>query len=247
MKEFKGKTALVTGASRGIGRAVALELAASGVYIGINFSSDRRGAETTLRQVRKAGSDGELLQFAVENPDAVKASISAFAKAKGLDYLIANAGRGLDAMAALTSSESVDELFRVNLAGAFFCCKSAIKPMLRSGAGRMVLVSSVVGLHGNAGQAAYAATKAGLVGIAKSLAKELAGRKILVNAIAPGYIDTRMTRAMSKEAVQTVLDTIPLGRAGSPVDVARVVRFLCSADSSYMTGQVLVVDGGMTI
>lgn len=248
MKELAGKSAVVTGASRGIGRASACALADAGAFLGLNYHTDEKGAKQTLELIRDAGGDGLLLPFDVSNPQEVKDAIKGFYKTrKSLDILIANAGIGLDNMAALTKESQFEKILGTNVVGAFSCAKACIKPMIKAGQGRIVFISSVVGLRGNAGQAAYSASKAALVGLTKSLARELSSRKILVNAVAPGYIETSMTGKLTEDQKRSALALVPLGRAGVPEDVAPMVLFLCLKGASYITGQIFVIDGGMTI
>jgi 3-oxoacyl-[acyl-carrier protein] reductase len=228
MALLKGKVALVTGASRGIGRAIAKALAA---------------------QVAEAGGGGEGQAWAVRLDVAERSSVEAavagvLERCGRLDILVNNAGITRDNLLIRMKPEEWDQVLATNLSGVFHCTQAALKPMLKQRAGRIVSVASVVGLTGNAGQANYAASKAGLLGFTKSLARELASRSITVNAVAPGFIESDMTAAMSEKARQAVTSAIPMGRVGRPEDVAGAVVFLASDAAAYITGQVLAVDGG---
>ncbi len=243
---FQGKAAIVTGASRGIGRAVALEFAARGADVAL-VGRDRAALEETAALAREWRPDANVPVLAadVADPDAVDAAVAAALEALGrLDFAVANAGQTLDALLVRIKPDDLDRLMAVNLQSAFYLCSAVSRPMMRRRSGSIVLVSSVVGLAGNAGQAAYAATKAGLLGLAKSLAKELGSRNVRVNAVAPGLIETAMTADLPEAARTHFLQNTPLGRPGTPEDVSGVVAFLCSDWAGYVTGQTIVVDGG---
>jgi 3-oxoacyl-[acyl-carrier protein] reductase len=243
---FKGKAGIVTGASRGIGRAIALEFVARGGDVAL-VGRDRAALEETAALARVKRSDAELPIFLADVAEAseVDAAVNgALAELGRLDCAIANAGRTLDALLVRIKPNELDRLLAVNLQSAFYLCSAVARPMMKQRFGSIVLVSSIVGLSGNAGQAAYAATKAGLLGLAKSLAKELGSRNVRVNAVAPGLIETAMTADMPEVARTHFLQNTPLGRPGTPEDVSGVVAFLCSDSAGYVTGQTLVVDGG---
>ena len=243
-----GKTALVTGGSRGIGRAICLELARQGASVAVNYSGSAGAAEQTVQACRAVGAQAFALQADVASSAACQAMLQAVLERFGrLDILVCNAGVARDELMLRLREEDFDTVINTNLKGAFLCMKAACRPMVKQRCGRIVAVSSVVGLRGNPGQTNYAASKAGLIGLGKSLAKELASRNVTVNAVAPGFIATDMTAALP-EAVRTEMcKTIPEGRAGQPEDVANAVAFFAAEQSSYLTGQVLCVDGGMAM
>jgi 3-oxoacyl-[acyl-carrier protein] reductase len=241
-----GKVAVVTGASRGIGRAVAVELARAGADLAL-FGRDTAALEETAAAVRAARAGTKVTQHAVDvaSEPATSAAIGEVLREHGrIDVAVANAGQAQDGLILRFKAADLDRLIDVNLKSAFYLCAAVAKPMIRQRSGAIVLVSSIVGLAGNAGQSAYAATKAGLLGLAKSLAKELGSRNVRVNVVAPGLIETAMTSEMPEAARKHYLDTIALGRAGTPEDVAPVITFLASDAARYVTGQTLVVDGG---
>ena len=240
------RAALVTGGGRGIGRAICLALAAQGYDVAVNYAASSAAAEQTAADCRAYGVEAVALQGDVTDPAACQTLVDTAAKTFGrLDVLVNNAGVTADKLILRMQPEDFDKVINANLKGAFFCCKAACKLMMRQRYGRIVNISSVVGLHGNAGQANYAASKAGLIGLTKSLAKEFAARNVTVNAVAPGFIATDMTNAMTDAAKQAAMAGIPAGRIGAAEDVAHAVAFLAGENAAYITGQVLCVDGGM--
>ena len=246
MNELTGKTALVTGGGRGIGRAICLELADRGADVALCYAGGEAAAAETVRLCEERGVKALAIRCDVSDGAQVKAMVDETVGAfGGLDILVNNAGITRDGLAVMMSEENFDAVIATNLRGAFLCMKAAARPMMKKRWGRMVNLSSVVGLHGNAGQVNYAASEAGVIGMTKSMAKELAARNVTVNAVAPGFIDTDMTAVLPEAAKAALLGSIPLGRMGKPEDVARAVAFLCSDDAAYITGQVLSVDGGM--
>ena len=246
MGSMSGKTAVVTGGSRGIGRAICLELARRGANVVFSYAGNTAAAEKTLAELKELGVEARAIQGNVADPAAAKTLIdTAVKELGGIHILVNNAGITRDGLAMAMKEEDFDAVIETNLKGAFLCMKAAIRPMMKARYGRIVNLSSVVALRGNPGQVNYCASKAGLIGMTKSLAKEMGARGITVNAVAPGYISTDMTAALPDAARQAMLSTIPVGRAGSPEDVAAAVAFLASEEAGYITGQVLSVDGGM--
>lgn len=239
-------TALVTGGSRGIGRAIAATLASAGLRIYLTYVSKPDEAEQTVASIERAGGKARAFRVDVADAAAVAAFFQDEIKDKvSLEVLVNNAGITKDGLVLRMKDEDFDRVLGVNLRGAFVCLREAAKIMTRQRRGRMVNIVSVVGQMGNAGQINYAAAKAGLIGVTKSAAKELAGRSITVNAVAPGFIETDMTAALSDEARQAYARAIPLGRLGTAQDVADAVAFLASDKAAYITGQVLAVNGGL--
>jgi 3-oxoacyl-[acyl-carrier protein] reductase len=244
--ELAGKTALVTGASRGIGRAVALALAEAGADVIVNYAGSREAAEAVADQIRGSGRRAETFQANVADAAQAEALVKfAFDTFGKLDILVNNAGITRDNLLIRMKEEEWDEVIAVNLKGVYNCLKAAARPMMKQRSGTIINISSVVGVLGNAGQVNYAAAKAGVIGLTKSAARELASRGITVNCVAPGYIATDMTDRLGDDIKEAMLAHIPLGRMGAPEEVAKVVRFLASDAASYMTGQTLHVDGGM--
>lgn len=243
-----GKVAIITGASRGIGRAVALELARNGAKVVINFAGNRAAAEQVLAAVKENGGEAILHQADVADQAAVEAMFKAATDAFGrVDILVNNAGITRDNLLLRMKEEEWDAVMNTNLKGIFNCTKVAAKIMMKQRTGKIINMTSVVGLMGNAGQANYAAAKAGVVGFTKATAKELASRNITVNAIAPGFITTDMTAVLSGDVKADLAKQIPLGRLGAPEDIAAAVLFLASDAAGYITGQTLAVDGGMVM
>jgi 3-oxoacyl-[acyl-carrier protein] reductase len=248
MGRLADRAALVTGGSRGIGRAIALRLAAEGARVAVNYRSDEAGAAETLRGVESCGSSGIVVQgdvsAATDAQRMVATTVDAFG---GIHILINNAGVSADMLTMRLSEDDWDRVLDTDLKGAFLTTRSALRPMLRQRWGRIINVASVVAFTGNAGQASYAAAKAGLVGFSKSVAREVATRNITVNVVAPGLIDTDMTEKLSDEIRAWMLAQVPMGRPGSPQDVASAVAYLASDEAAYMTGQTIKVDGGMVM
>ena len=246
---LKGKAAVVTGGVRGIGRAVALGLAASGVGIIANYYRNEAAAQSLAQEIKALGSSSiVLIQGDVSVPaDAKKLISSALEHFQRLDILINNAGITKDNLLLRMSEEEFNRVIAVNLLGTVYCTKYAGKIMVKARQGRILNISSVVGIAGNAGQSNYAASKAGIIGFTKAMAKELAGRNITVNAVAPGFIETDMTDRLSSEQKENILSRVPVGRLGLPEEISHLVNFLVSDKASYITGQVIRVDGGMEI
>ncbi|MCE5286935.1 MAG: 3-oxoacyl-[acyl-carrier-protein] reductase [Pelosinus sp.] len=243
-----GKVAIVTGASRGIGRAIAIKLAKAGAKVLINYAGNVKAAEEVKEIITQGGGEAVVYQANVANSEEVKAMVKVAIEAfGGVDILVNNAGITRDVPLAMMKEEDFDAVINTNLKGVYNCTKAIIKPMLKRKGGKIINMASVVGLMGNAGQANYAAAKAGLIGFTKSTARELASRNITANAIAPGFIATEMTQAMTDQAKAEMSGKIPLGRPGTPEDVADAVLFLASDVAKYITGQTLNVDGGMVM
>jgi 3-oxoacyl-[acyl-carrier protein] reductase len=245
MGALDGKIAVVTGASRGIGRAIAAELAGAGADLALCARSAEGLAETAAG-LEASGRRVSCIPMDVASAASVDAGMAAILEQFGrIDILVCNAGITRDTLLVRMSEAQWDEVVDTNLKGAFFLMKAVAKPMMKQRAGSIVVVSSVVGLMGNAGQSNYAASKAGLIGLVKSVARELASRGVRVNAVAPGFVETAMTAGFSEDMRKTLLAGIPLGRFGTPEDIARVALFLSGDDASYITGQVVNVSGGM--
>ena len=238
--------ALVTGGSRGIGRAICVKLASMGATVGINYVANPKAAEETLDIIEAQKGKGFTVRFNVADPEAVQESIKEILNTHGqIDILVNNAGITRDGLMARMKEEDWDSVLDTNLKGAFLCGKAVMRTMMKKRWGRIINVSSVVGFVGNTGQVNYGAAKAGLTGLTKSMARELAGRNITVNCVAPGYIVTDMTDGLTEEVQEALKAQIPLGTLGTPEDVAASVGFLASPDSNYITGQTLHVNGGM--
>ena len=245
---LQGKCALVTGGSRGIGRAVCLELARQGARVAVNYAGNAAAAEATVGACAALGAEAFALRADVADAAACEAMVKeVLARFGRLDILVNNAGVTRDGLMPMMKEADWDAVLDTNLKGAFHCMKAVYRPMMKQKYGRVVNLSSIVGLRGNAGQANYAASKAGLIGLTKSMAKELAARNVTVNAVAPGFIDTDMTAALPEKAREAMLTAIPMGRLGQAEDVAKAVAFFAGDDAAYITGQVLCVDGGMAV
>jgi len=232
-----GKTALVTGASKGIGRAIAIELAAAGAAVVVGYRTGKDDAETLAEEL-----GARAVQADVSDPAEAKRLVE---EAGDLDILVNNAGLTRDGVLARMADEDWRAVIETNLSSVFYTCRAVSRSMMRRRAGSIVNVSSIVGVHGNWGQTNYAASKAGIIGFTKSLARELGSRNVRANVVAPGYVRTQLTDVLPEEATQAMLSNTPLGRLGEPSDVAGAVRFLCSDEASFITGEVLLVDGGL--
>jgi 3-oxoacyl-[acyl-carrier protein] reductase len=246
--DFTGKVALVTGSGRGIGKAIAMKLAENGATLVINDVGDSAPAEQTAAEIKALGRQAAVIMADVSSSAdvtrLVETAISTFGK---VDILVNNAGITRDQLTMKMSDEEWDKVLAIDLKSVFLCTRAVLRPMLKQRSGRIVSMSSVVGIIGNAGQANYAAAKAGIIGFTKTIAKEVASRGITVNAVAPGFIDTPMTQVLSEERKQVLLNNIPLGCLGTPRDIAETVAFLASDEARYITGQVITVDGGISL
>jgi 3-oxoacyl-[acyl-carrier protein] reductase len=241
-----GRVALVTGASRGIGRAIAVALGHAGAYVVINYRGNHEAADLALEELHSTGAQGELCRFDVAVETEVDAAVKKIVDGQGkLDILVNNAGVTSDTLLIRTKAQDWDQVIGTNLRGTVLCTKAVCRAMIRQRYGRIVNLSSVVGQTGNAGQSIYAATKAGIVGFTKSVARELASRGITVNAVAPGFIETEMTANLSPQLQEEFLRSIPLGRFGTSEEVAQLVVFLTGPGAAYITGQVMNVNGGL--
>ena len=246
--KFEGKVALVTGASRGIGRAIALALAAEGADVAVNYAGSEAAAKEVAAEIEAMGRKAFVIQADIASTEASTAMVDAVVKEFGrVDVLVNNAGITRDGLLMRMKEEDWDAVITTNLKGVFNCTKAAIKYMMKQKSGNIVNISSIVGVMGNAGQANYCAAKAGVIGFTKATAKEVAARGIRVNAIAPGFIKTDMTSVLSEKVVEAMLAGIPLNRLGETEDIAKAVLFLASSDANYITGQTLHVDGGMVM
>src|SRR5919112_6069965 len=244
--KLNGQVALVTGASRGIGRAIALALGQAGAYVVINYRSNQDAARTTLNELQVLGGRGEVCQFDVAVETEIDAAVKKIVDGQGkIDILVNNAGVTSDTLLIRTKVQDWDQVIGTNLKGTVLCTKSVCRPMMRQRYGRIVNLSSIVGQTGNAGQSIYAATKAGILGFTKSVARELAARGITVNAVAPGFIETEMTASLSPQLQEEYLRSIPLARFGKSEEVAQLVVFLTGPGAAYITGQVMNVNGGL--
>jgi 3-oxoacyl-[acyl-carrier protein] reductase len=248
MNRFEGKAAIVTGASRGIGREIALNLANEGAKVVVNYSGSKGKADEVVALIKNAGGEAFAVQADVSNPDSVKNMIDeTIATFGSIDILVNNAGITRDNLLMRMKEDEWDDVININLKGVFLCTKGVTRQMMRQRAGKIVNVASIVGVSGNPGQANYVAAKAGVIGLTKTTAKELATRNINVNAVAPGFITTDMTETLSEDVQKQMLANIPLGKLGSPENVAKTVLFLLSDDAAYITGQTIHVDGGMVM
>jgi 3-oxoacyl-[acyl-carrier protein] reductase len=246
--DLSNQIALVTGGGRGIGQAIATTLAAAGATVVINYRGNAEAATATVETITAQGGQAQAIQADVSVPADVERLFTALLAQYGqLDILVNNAGITRDMLLLRMSDEDFDAVLHTNLRGVFLCTRAALRTMTRRRSGRIINIASVVGIMGNAGQANYAAAKAGILGFTRATAREIGSRNITVNAIAPGYIETEMTAAIRPEARQALLASIPLGRLGTPADVAALACFLASPAASYITGQTFVVDGGLVM
>jgi 3-oxoacyl-[acyl-carrier protein] reductase len=246
--ELVGQVAVVTGGSRGIGRAIALTLAAMQAHVIVNYVAHQDAAEETRHSIEAAGGEATICCFDVADALGTAQAFEAILDDRGrIDILVNNAGVTRDTLVLRMKEEDWQQVLQVNLSGMYHCSKAAIRPMIRQRYGRIINITSIVGIIGNAGQVNYAAAKAGAIGLTKALAREVASRGITVNAVAPGFIETEMTQGLSAQAKADLVRQIPLGRWGTPQDVADCVSFLVSSRASYITGQVIQVNGGLSM
>jgi 3-oxoacyl-[acyl-carrier protein] reductase len=244
----EGRVAVVTGGTRGIGRAIALRLAAEGANVAVSYRSNDDVAEETAEAVRAAGVKCEIFKGDVASPEEVQALFKGVSDVFGrVDILVNNAGITRDNIMMRMKEDEFDKVIRTNLGGTYLCTRAALRPMVRARWGRIVNISSVVGLVGNSGQANYAASKAGIIGFTKSVAREVAQRGITANAVAPGYVETELTGSLPEEVKDQIRSQVPMGRFGEAEEVAEVVAFLVGEGAGYVTGQTIAVDGGMTM
>lgn len=245
---LEGKIALVTGAAKGIGRAIALAMAAEGATVAVNYNGSRERAEQTLAEIKALGADGMIWQCDVADTAAADQMVKEVIKTYGrLDILVNNAGINRDNLIMRMSEADFDAVIRTNLKGCFNTIRAASRQLLKQRSGRIINISSVSGVLGNVGQANYSASKAGIIGLTKTMAREMASRGVTVNAIAPGFVDTDMTEKLSDSVKQAAAAQIPLGHFGKPEDIANMAVYLASEKAAYITGQVINVDGGMAI
>ena len=243
-----GKIALVTGAGRGIGRQIALTLAQNHAHVIVNYNGSKQNAEQVVAEIAQAGGSAEAIQCNVADADAVNAMVKdIIAKHGKVDILVNNAGITRDNLIMRMTDQEFEDVLNTNLKGAFYMIRSLSLNFLKQRSGKIINIASVVGITGNAGQANYSASKAGVIGLTKSVAREFASRGICVNAVAPGYIETEMTQALSEDAAKSLLQMIPMGKAGTAQNVADLVLFLAGSGSDYITGQVIGVNGGMAM
>ena len=248
MSKLTGKTAIITGASRGIGAEIARKFAAEGARVVVNYSGSKEKAEAVVEEIQGNGGEAIAIKANVADAEAVKAMVDETMKTFGsVDVLVNNAGITRDNLMMRMKDDEWDDVINTNLKGVFVCTKAVTRQMMKQRSGRIVNIASIVGVMGNAGQANYVAAKAGVIGLTKTTARELASRGVTANAVAPGFITTDMTDKLSEDIQQSMLGQIPLGRFGKPEEVAKAALFLASDESSYMTGQTLHLDGGMVM
>jgi 3-oxoacyl-[acyl-carrier protein] reductase len=245
---IEGRVALVTGGGRGIGRAIAVRLAEAGAKVAFSYRSNAAAAEETVEQVRKVGAECSAFKGDVASPEDVESLVKGVGEAFGpVEVLVNNAGTTRDNILVRMKDAEFDEVLETNLKGTYLCTRAVLRGMVRARWGRIVNISSVVGLLGNAGQANYAAAKAGIIGFTKSVAREVANRGITANTVAPGYVETELTGGLPENVKEQILGQVPVGRLGRPEEIAGVVAFLVGDDAAYITGQTMTVDGGMVM